>query len=343
MVMNKYLFLICLFYFSTLHFTTNAQEARTSAGMNLKGKIWRMDTYQHIADSVQVRNNTVSYRKEKLLHHTQFIFSRDGLLQAENRFKVDEGIIELSFIYTFNEQNQLIDITRATFGKYLAGMTEYQYDKEGRRIKGLVYDHQDSLQNTILYTYDLSGNLTRKTTYNVVHRKIRELVYKYDEHGNCISTQNMKTIARANKPYREVQKFDERKNLIYKSLYDEYDSLEWEYFANYNSQDSLYYEEVKDKNGITTHRSDLKYNKYHNRISLKLYGNKDGEIRELNSRYKYDKQQRLLSEELSLPGEKKPFLIKRYFYDAQNNWIFCVEENKQTGNTIVNSRRIEYY
>jgi hypothetical protein len=341
--MNKYLFLICCFYFSTFHLEINAQEVRTSADMDLKGKVWRIDTYRHVADSVQVKDNAVSYKKLQLLNHTQFLFSKDGLMQAENRFSLDEDIIELSFIYMFDEQNRLIDVTRATFGKFLAGMTEYQYDKEGKKIKGLVYDHQDSLQNIINYTYDFSGSLIRETTHNMSHRKIKELIYQYDEKGNCISVQNVKTSARANKPYREVQKFDERNNLIYKSFYDENDSLKWEYFAEYNLQDSLYYEEVKDKNGITTHRSDLKYNKYHNRISLKLYSKKNDEIREMYSRYKYDKQQRLLLEEKFLSGEKKPFLTKKYFYDTQNNWIFCIEENKQTGRIIVHSRRIEYY
>ncbi len=311
--------------------------------MHLKGKIWRIDTYRHVADSVQVKDNAVSYKKTQLLNHTQFLFSKDGLMQAENRFSLDEDIIELSFIYMFDEQNRLVDVTRATFGKFLAGMTKFQYNKEGKRIKGLVYDQQDSLQNTITYTYDFSGNLIRETTHNMIHRKIKEFIYQYDEKRNCISIKNIKTTARANQPYHEIQKFDERNNMIYKSFYDKNDSLVWEYFAHYDSQDSLYYEEAKDKNGITTHRSDLKYNKYHSRISLKLYSNKNGEIREMYSRYKYDKQQRLLLEELFLPGEKKPFLTKKYFYDTHNNWVFCIEESKQIKEIIVNSRRIEYY
>lgn len=321
----------------------NAQEARTSSDMHLKGKVWRIDIYRHIADSVQIQENTVSYKKVQLLNHTQFLFSKTGLMQAENRFNNKEDIIELSFIYMFDEQNRLVDVTRATFGKFLAGMTKFQYDKEGNRIKGLVYNHQDSLQNIISYTYDFSGKLIKETTHNMIQRKIKELVYQYDERGNCISKRNVKTTAYSNKPFREIQKFDERNNLIYKSFYNETDSLEWEYFAEYDSQDSLFYEEVKDKNGITTHRSDLKYNKHHNRLSLKLYSNKNGEIRETHSRYKYDKQQRLFVEERFFPGEKKPFLVKKYFYDSHNNWIFCIEENKQMGGTIVNSRRISYY
>lgn len=340
--MNKYLFLICFFCFSTFHLAINAQEVRTSADLHLKGKVWRIDTYQHVADSVQIKDNTVSYKKLQLLKHIQHIFSKDGLLQAENRFDNVDDVINFSFIYTFDEQNRLIDITHATFGKFLAGMTKFQYDKEGKISKGLVYDHQDSLQNTISYTYDFSGNLIRESTYNMIHIKIKELVYQYDERGNCISTRNMKTRAQANKPYRELQKFDERNNLIYKSSYDGNDSLEWEYFARYDSQDSLYYEEAKDKNGVIFHRSELKYNKNHNRISLKLYSNKNGE-REIYSRYKYDKQNRLHLEEIFLPKEKKPFMIKRYFYDTLNNWIFCIEENKQTGGIIVSSRRISYY
>ncbi|MDR0368238.1 MAG: hypothetical protein LBH82_03745, partial [Bacteroidales bacterium] len=260
-----------------------------------------------------------------------------------NRFKVDEDLIEWSVIYTFDEQNRLVDVTSATFGTYLAGMALYQYDKEGKVTKGLVYDHQDSLQNTIYYTYNASGKLVRETTYNVTPVKIKELVYQYDESGNCISTRNIRTSARSNTPYREVQKFDERNNLIYKSLYNENDSLEWEYFADYNSQDSLFYEEVKDKNGTTTHRSDLTYNKNHTRKSLVLYADKDGEIHRVNSRYKYDKQQRLLWEEKFVPKEKKPFLTRQYFYDNHNNWIYCVETYTETGRTIVNSRQIVYY
>ena len=341
--MNKYLFSLCFFCFSTFHFNVYAQEIRTSEGMHLKGKVWRVDTYQHIADSVQIKDNIVSYKKVQLLNHVQFLFSKDGLLQAENRFNKSEDIIELSFIYMFDEKNQLVDVTRATFGKFLAGMTKFEYDKEGKKTKGFVYDHEESLQNTITYTYDVSGNLIRETTQNKEYRKIKELVYQYDGNGNRISVKNMKTSARSNTPYREVQKFDERNNLIYKSFYDENDSLQWEYFADYDSQDSLYYEEVKEKNETISHRSELKYDKYHNRLSVKLYGNENGKIQEQYSHYKYDKQQRLLQEEKFLPGAKKPFLTKKYFYDEHNNWIFCIEEDTRTGGIIVNSQRIAYY
>lgn len=342
--MNKYLFLICFFCFFTFHTKVNAQEVKTSSDMHLKGKVWRIDTYRHVADSVQIKDNiTVLYRKKQLLKHIQYIFSKDGLLQAENRFDNVDDVIHFSLIYTFDEKNRIAEITHATFGKFLAGMTKFQYDKEGNKIKALVYDQQDSLQNIISYTYDFSGNLIKESTHNMIHIKIKELIYQYDERGNCISTKNIKTRAQANNPYRELQKFDERNNLIYKSSYDRNDSLEWEYFARYDSQDSLYYEEAKDKNGIIFHRSELRYNKIHNRTSLKLYSNKDGKIQELYSHYKYDKLNRLYLEEIFLQGDKKPFMIKRYIYDNYHNWIFCIEEDKRTGRAIVNSRRISYY
>ena len=332
----KRIFLVLLFV--TSYILLQAQQ--TVSDMGLQGNVKRLYTYKHIADSIKIENDTtVSFRKLVLLEHIEYIFEKNGLLLAENRFDREKDLIEISYIYTFDEKDQLIEETRARMGQFLAGRTEYKYDKEGRKSQGLVFDYQDSLRNTVSYKYDSSGNLISEQTFNMIFIKIKDLLHHYDARGNRILSINLVTRAHSNKPYREVQKFDEQNNLIYKS-YAEKDSLFWEYFAKYNAQNSLIYEELKDGKGITTLRSDLKYDKNNNKISLKQYNKDLGQ--ETETRYKYVKG-KLQSESVYSAKTKELLKTKTHFQDAQNNWIFCIEEDKKTGITIVHSRRISYF
>jgi len=329
-ILFLFLFISCL----SLH------AQRTASDMSLQGNVRRLYTYKHLADSIEIKNNTdVSFRKLALLEHIEYIFEKNGLLLAENKFDKEKDLIEFSYIYTFDDKDNLIEVTQARIGRFLAGRNEYKYDKQGRKIQDLAYDHQDSLRNIINFKYDSLGNLISEQTLNMISLKIKDLLHQYDEKGNRVLTINLKTSAYRNKPYRQVQRFDDRNNQIYKS-YTESDTLRWEYFAKYNAKDSLIYEELKDGNGITSVRSELKYDKNDKRISLKQY-NRDLNI-STNTRYNYTKGI-LQSEDIYLQNTKELLKRKRYFYDAFGNWIFCIEEEKKTGNTIVHSRRINYF
>ena len=333
--MNRFIFIL-FFIISCL--SLHAQQ--TASDMNLQGNVRRLYTYKHLADSIKVENKTdVSFRKLELLEHIEFIFEKNGLLLAENQFDKEKDLVELSYIYTFDDKENLIEVTRARMGRFLVGRNEYKYDKQGRKTQGLVYDYQDSLKNIINYKYDSLGNLISEQTFNMIFMKIKDLLHQYDEKGNRILTINLYTSTYNNKPYREVQRFDERNNLIYKS-YTEKDSLRWEYFAKYNVNDSLIYEEVKDGNGITTTRNELKYNKNKKRISLKQYS-KALDL-SINIHYKYVKGQ-LQSETVYSQDTKELLKTKKYFYDSLGNWTFCIEEEKKTGSTIVHSRRMSYF
>ena len=314
---------------------------QTASDMNLQGNVKRLYTYKHLADSIEIKNKTdVSFRKLTLLEHIEYIFEKNGFLLAENIFDKEKDLLEQSYIYTFDENENLIEITRAQKGRFLMGRTEYKYDKQGKRTQGLVYDNQDSLRNTINYKYDSLGNLISEQTFNMINIKIQDLLHQYDENGNCFFTMSLPTRAYKSKAYRKSQKFDQRNNLIYQS-YTETDSLRWEYFAKYNAGDKLIYEEVKDGNGVTTTRNELKYDKNNNRISIKQY-NKNMEITDLETYYEYARGQ-LQSEKVYTHKKKELLKIKRYFYDDIGNWTFCIEEDKKTGNTIVHSRRISYF
>ena len=327
-----------LLFFVTSSMLLCAQQ--TVSDMGLLGNVKRLYTYKHLADSIKIVNNTtVSFRKLGLIEHIEYIFEKNGLLLAENRFDREKDLIEFSYIYTFDDKDQLIEETHARMGRFLAGRTEYKYDEEGKKSQGLVYDYQDSLRNTISYKYDLSGNLISEQTFNTIFIKIKDLLHQYDARGNRILTINLLTRAHTSKPYREVQKFDGQNNLIYKS-YTEKDSLHWEYFAEYNAQNNMIYEELKDGKGTTTVRSDLKYDKNNNRISLKQYSKDLGQQTE--TRYKYVKG-KLHSENVYSTETKELLKTKTHFQDAQGNWIFCIEKDEKTGITIVHSRRISYF
>ena len=334
--MNR--FILILFFLASC-LILNAQQ--TASDMGLKGNVRRLHTYKHLADSLEIKNKTdVSYRKLALLEHIDYIFERNGLLLAENRFDNKRDLVEISYIYTFDENDRLIEVTRARMGRFLVGRTEYKYDEQGRKTRGFVYNHQDSLKNTHRYNYDSLGNLISEQVLNIRSLKVKDLVYHYDENGNCILAMSLPTRVSSNKLYREVQKFDERNNRIYKS-YTESDSLRWEYFAQYNANDSLFFEEVKDGNGERTIRSELRYNKNNDRIFLRQY-NKDLKIFDVETHYKYAKG-KLQSEKVYTHKKKQLITTKTYFYDAVGNWIFCVEKDEKTGSIIVHSRRISYF
>jgi DNA-binding XRE family transcriptional regulator/ribosomal protein L25 (general stress protein Ctc) len=308
--------------------------------MQLKGSVRRLYAYSHLAKDIVVNKNTlVSYEKGKVLNHIEYIFERNGLLLAENKFD-DKDVISYSYIYTY-ENDKLVDVTRAYAGKFQIQRTEYRYDKTGKKYQAIVYDNKDSLQNTIVYKYDTLDNLVEKKTYNTLNWVTIDTRYQYDDRGNCIFVDNLKTGTYNNKPYQEVRRFDDRNNLIYQS-FTRQDSLKWEYIARYNGKDSLIYEEVKDGDGEMLSYSELKYNKRNKRILLRQY-KQDEKILERETHYKYDKNGNLYQETLYEAKSKTPLLTQTYFYDDKGNWIYCLEKDIKTEMIIVHSRRIIYY
>jgi hypothetical protein len=317
-----------------------AEGQKTASSMLLQGNVRRLYTYTHLAKDIVINKNTlVSYEKEKVLSHREYIFEKNGFLLAESIFD-KQDIINHSYIYTY-ENEKLVEITQAYSGKFLVERTEYKYDKTGKKYQAIIYDNKDSLRNIIVYMYDSLDNLVAEKTYNKLSWITVDTRYHYDDRGNCILVDNLKTGTYNNKPYQEVQRFDDRNNRIYKSFTLQ-DTLKWEYIARYNKQDSLIYEEVKDGEGKTLSYSELKYNKHNKRIRLKQY-QWDIEISERETHYKYDKAGKLYTETVYDVENKKPFLTRTYFYDDKGNWIYFLEKDKRTETDVVCHRRIIYY
>jgi antitoxin component YwqK of YwqJK toxin-antitoxin module len=145
-----------------------AEGQKTASSMYLKGNVRRLYIYKHLAKNLVIDNNTlVSYEKGKLLNHVDFIFDKNGLLLAENRFDKND-IIYYSYIYTY-EDDKLVDVTEARAGKFQVERTEYKYDKTGKKSQAIIYDNKDSLQNTIVYRHDSLNNLVAEETYNTLN------------------------------------------------------------------------------------------------------------------------------------------------------------------------------
>ena len=323
------------FFFLLCVFPVKAQQ--TASSMNLKGNVRILYTYSHVAKDITVKdNNQVSYNKVKLMKHIDYIFDKNGLLLAENRFN-NEDIINISYIYDYNELGKLIEETTAEAGKFQLGREEYKYDKNGRKSHKTIYDDRDSLKHTIIYSYDSLGNLSAEKTYNKIIGITKEIHYKYDERGNLIFVNYPRMNIAKNKPSHEIQKFDNRNNLIYKSFTKD-DTLIWEYTAHYNKKDSLIYEEVKDGNGKITSYSKLEFKK-DKRTSL-IQFNK-ASITE--TYYQYDKKGNLLIETQYTANKKDLIKIRTYLYDEKENWIYCIELNSNNGTSVVHSRKINYF
>ena len=317
-----------------------AKPQTSAQDMGLKGNVRVLITHKHVAKNIVIENNTlVSYEKLKLLHHIEHIFDKNGAMLAENRFDYQD-IIDISFIYEYDASGKLIDLTVAKAGKILVGRTEYKYDKDGKKTQEIEYDNLDSLKTTTVYKYDSSGNLINEKVYNKIFFVSKDVNYQYDANGNLILVNCPKMNVGNGKPYKEVQKFDDKNRLIYKS-YTRLDTLKWEYFASYNKNDSLIYEELKDGNGNLQSYSKLTFKK-NKRISLKQYNYK-AEFTQIDTYYQYDKQGRLLTEKLYTPDKKELLSVHTYFYDEKGNRIYCVEENKAKRVSIVHAWRFIFY
>ena len=328
-----------ILFFIFCVFTAEAQT--TASEMWLKGNVSKVYAYRHRAKNIVIENDTlVSYEKEKLLHHVDYIFDKKGLLLAENRFDYQD-VINLSYIYDYDESGRLMEITIAASGKILYGRTEYKYNENGKKIKELEYNDKDSLKTITVYEYDSLGNLAVEKTYNKLNRLTKNIYYQHDERGNIVFSNSVKINIVAKEPYQEVQKFNDKNKLIYKS-YTSLDTLRWEYTALYGQNDSLIYEEVKDGTGTLLSYSKLTFDKKNRRISLKQY-QKTALWFGWETYYQYDKKDRLVTE-TTYTGNKKLFLTERtYFYDERGNWIYYVEEDKMNNVYYVCYRKLVYY
>jgi len=320
-------------------FTSMVSAQKSASDMHLQGNVRRLFTHKHIAKDIVIENNTiVSYEKVKLLNHVDYIFEKNGALLAENSFN-KEDIIDISYIYEYDGFGRLVDLTIARSGKILVGRVEYKYDKDGKKLQEIEFDNKDSLKSTTVFKYDSLGNLVNEKTYNKTNRLAKDVYYQHDERGNIVFLNSVK-ISSASKPYQEVQKFDDRNNLIYKSFTSR-DTLKWEYFASYDKSDSLIYEEIKDGEGKLESYSELTFNK-NKRISLKQYHRESGETG-FETYYEYDKSGKLLAEKLYTSNKKMLVTVRTYFYDEKGNWIYCLEEDKINKTSNVSSRKFNYF
>jgi len=333
--MNKKTSIFCILIFCVV----SAMPQSSVSDMRLNGKVRIMFSYKHQVKNIVIEDNKLlPYDKDKLLHHVEYIFDKNGALLAENRFD-KQDIIDISFIYEYNEAGKLIDLTIAKAGKILVGRTEYQYNKDGNKTQEIEYDNRDSLKTTTIFKYDSLGKLISEKMYNNANRLVKDIHYQYDKRGNLISVNSLKTTNLANKPYQEIQKFDNRNNLIYKS-FTQFDTLKWEYFATYNKNDSLTYEELKDGMGKLQSYSKLTFKKG-KRILLKQYKQNS----EWETTYQYDKNGRVFVEKIysCVSNKKILFSTRTYFYDEKENLIYCIEKDEITGFNLVHYQRYIYF
>jgi hypothetical protein len=308
--------------------------------MQMQGNVWLLNSYKHTAKNVVIENNTVvSYEEIKLLSREEYTFDGNGLLLAKSIFN-EWNKIGLSYIYEYDALGKLIEATLADEGKYLQKRTEYKYNKDEKKIQELVYDHQDSLNSRVVYTYNSLGNLISEKIYSKTSLLYKEIQYQHDDKENIISAYSKRINISAAKPYMEVQKFNDKNKLIYKSFTED-DTLKWEYFASYNKNDSLIYEEVKNGDGNLQSYSKLTFKK-NKRIAMKQYNTKPTEYG-LETYYQYDKNGKLLTETLYTPNKERFIYIRTYFYDEKGNWIYCIEEDKKSNIKIIYARKFGYY
>jgi len=327
------------FFSVIILFAVTGMAQKSAQDMNLQGNVRRLFTHKHQAKDIVIENNTiVSYEKVKLLNHVDYIFEKNGALLAENNFN-KEDLIDISYIYEYDEAGRLIDLTIARAGKILIGRVEYKYDKDGKKTQEIEFDNADSLKSTTVFRYDSLGNLVNEKLYNKTNRLGKDIHYQHDERGNVVFVNNLKLTA-ASKPYQEIQRFDDRNNLIYKS-FTRNDTLKWEYFASYNKSDSLIYEEVKNGEGKQEAYSKLTF-KNDRRISLEQY-NYDADVQKFETYYEYDKSGKLFTEKLYTANKKMLVTVRTYFYDEKGNWIYCLEEDKINKTSNVSSRRFNYF
>lgn len=190
----------------------------------------------------------------------------------------------------------------------------YSYYGEGKDHKVNIFDTTKNLYKTYTYTYDESGNLTRKTVdYKSSSSNDATYTYAYDENGNETEYCWYKNLTGSGTPYyRRTKEYDDNNGLVYQ--YYKYNTY-WRYSINHGEYT---FENKYDTNGrITEHTAvegdaysyKYKYDSKGNLIEEKAF---DEDTLKTTYQYEYDDMGNQIKETITYSSERVRVITNTY-------------------------------
>ena len=339
--MNKFLknsifCLVCLFLNN--HLFAQLKDPKDNLE-NVKS----FNVYLYKVYDVETKKDKITfYKKAQTIAHSLFEYDTNGNEILQNYYHPATDKLQKSYVFEYDSNNQLIQEINVLEGKIFGGKTVYSYDKQGRKSQLIAYSGKEEVTKMIKFEYDSIGNLIAEKSRNLMSMIIKEIQYKYDERNNQIEKRNVKTFLKNNKPYLEIQSFDDANRLISKVHYDDKDSLTWEYTAVYDSKNKLIEERTKNGNGKVVANAFYTYNKKGVMTSSYSFDmlQKSPPMR---IEYQYDKKGLNTLRYIYVQDAKTPTITKRYYYDEKGNWYMWHEINHADNMQAIANRKVVYF
>lgn len=146
------------------------------------GRLWIEVTYKY--DEKRNRIERVA-RELETNESSKFVYSYDDEgNQVEEKVYYSEKL-QLKSLSSYDDYGNMIEKNwYDSEGKWTSIRT-YEYDQWGNSLRE-VFRHEDGHGHEIVYVYDDSGNMLKKTEYSLEGNLSRRYVYEYDERGDQV-------------------------------------------------------------------------------------------------------------------------------------------------------------
>ena len=192
-------------------------------------KIYESNEYQYDHNFRIIRN---SYCREDTFHLLRiWKYNSIGNL-TEKYYKYNDSLLNLKELYFYDSSKCLVRKSSFRDDNMLKREEKYFYNNKGYRIKEVANVPSFKPYSVTTNSYDVVGNLIKKSTYQYEDSNYVWISYKYDE-------KKRKTEILDNYSFRNVFIYDKLGNLLDETCYFGGDDVVWKNIYVYNEFNTL--------------------------------------------------------------------------------------------------------
>lgn len=268
-------------------------------------------------------------------------YNNQGKETEKKIYKIDNNISD--WIDAVDMDGNIPPVTMTQLNPILEKREEKKYDQIGNATESKHYDENENLTYKESWIYNTKGYLIERVEYLIGGEIDTIFIYIYDESSpdniiRLIEIRNYdfeniskgKTLFIYDNQGRriEVKGYNENGIIVNLNLYKYHD---------YGMSQEVYY---LDSDGNLDHKMIYKYNLNNYLIEEGVY-NPDGSLYSRDSNI-YDVKERLIESRWIEFAQEFVYTSEKYEYDEFNNWIRCIEFDKEVPVKIT-ERELEYF
>lgn len=200
-------------------------------------------------DLITGLSNRIVYEKE---------YDKQGRMLSFREFYPD-GKIEKSIGYTYkdNTATEVIESFDISGAKVSSLTNRKLMDGAGKVLEEKVYGNSGSLENTIKYTYDNNGNVSRKVTLDKDNKVSTDVKYVYTYKDGTVSRRDVFNTSSGSLDYYELIKYGN--SSFEKTNYNSAGEIEMIYSYTYSPTGFIEFEIVSNKAGQVMAKYQFEY------------------------------------------------------------------------------------